>query len=243
MDKIYREQQKIEYYQCDESQRIKLTSLIDLMMVTSEHQLAAWGAGADDLVKQGKGWVVTQYHFDITHLPTVGQTVTFQTEAAGYNRFFSYRNFSVTDAAGQELVKVTSRWVLFDLAKRKLLPSDETLMEQIGVAKLPKMPRFPRLRPLDQYSVTGDYQVRYDDLDSNHHLTNSHYFSWLLDVYSRTFLQQHQPKTIDLAFDKEVQYGQTATVGLELAGLTAKQAIYSEAATNAVCEINWQNAD
>lgn len=203
----FKEQYRVEYSDCDESQHLKLQRLVDLLMQVSEHQLEEKNAGTASLLKKGLGWVVTQYHFEIIALPRPGEKIILSTEAAGYNRFFEYRNFGIDTIDGTSMVRVQSQWVMFDLKKRKLIPCDYELMQRFNVPLLKKMPRFPRLRPLDQYDQERQYRVRYDDLDTNHHLTNSHYFNWLVDLLGREFLNSHQVDTIDLKFDKEVQYG------------------------------------
>ncbi|TSO25902.1 acyl-ACP thioesterase domain-containing protein [Lactobacillus sp. LL6] len=241
----YSEKHTVEFGECDENRHLKIPTMIDLLMMVSEHQLDAGDAGTDDLVKRGLGWVVTQYHFDIVRLPSPGEKIVLTTEASGYNRFFEYRDFSITDYKGQEIVTVKSQWVLFDLKQRKLTPTDSELMESFDVPLLKKMPRFPRLRLRNEYDIKRKYRVRYDDLDTNHHLTNSHYFNWFVDMMSRDFLRDYVIESIDIKFDKEVQYGEepVSVMKLEKNG----SAIYSHHAIlnengkeQALCELKWR---
>lgn len=204
----YTENYTVEFSDCDENQHLKLPAMVDLMMQVSEHQLSKNGAGTEDLIKRGLGWVVTQYHFDINDLPKPGDEVILSTEASGYNRFFEYRDFGISTSDGKPLVSVKSQWVMFDLKKRKLTSSDEELMKRFNVPLLKKQPRFPRLRPLKEYDRKRQYRVRYDDLDTNHHLTNSHYFNWFIDMLDRDFLRENIVKTINIKFDKEIAYGE-----------------------------------
>lgn len=240
----YKENYQIEYSDCDENQHLKLPAMVDLLMQVSEHQLDHGHAGTPDLLKRGLGWVVTQYHFEITDLPQPGDQVVLSTEAAGYNRFFEYRDFVLSDQAGKQLVKVHSQWVMFDLKKRKLIPCDLQLMKEFKVPLLTKMPRFPRLRPLKEYEKKRQYRVRYDDLDTNHHLTNSHYFNWFIDMLDRDFLQTHLINTIDIKFDKEVKYGATPYSCMTLkdeSKIKSYHAIMNEEGKEqAICEIGWR---
>ncbi|MDK7326356.1 thioesterase, partial [Lactobacillus mulieris] len=71
-----------------------------------------------------------------------------------------------------------------------------------------------RLKKQEYYQQTRQYRVRYDDLDLNHHMTNSHYFSWMEDMLERKFLNTHEPEMVDIKFDKEVLYGQEVTSSL-----------------------------
>lgn len=229
----YKENYQVEFSDCDENRRLKLPAMVDLLMRVSEHQLDQGGAGTDDLIKRGLGWVVTQYHFEIKRLPLALEKIILTTEASGYNRFFEYRNFGIEDATGAEIVSVTSQWVLFDLKKRHLVPADLKMMRAFKVPLLTHLPRFPRLRPLARYERERQYRVRYDDLDTNHHLTNSHYFNWFIDMLDRAFLKNHIVQTIDLKFDQELNYGEAPysciTVKKEDEGVTSYHEIKDQA--------------
>lgn len=242
----YSEAHQIEYSECDENQHLKLTAMVDLLMQVSEHQLDQGGAGTQDLLRRGLGWVVTQYHFEIKRLPHPLEKVILMTEASGYNRFFEYRDFAIRDGKGQEIVTVSSQWVLFDLRQRKLVPTDLQLMKNFQVPLLKKMPRFPRLRPQEQYEQKRQYRVRYDDLDTNHHLTNSHYFNWFIDMVSRDFLRHYLVKSIDIKFNQEVGYGQEPfsliTLTRQKGGYVSYHALQDQAGQiKTVCQVEWRH--
>lgn len=128
----YYKDYQLEYADCGESGQLKLPRMIDLMMESSERQLAPTLGRASAMKERGRGWVVTQYEFEFTSLPRAGQKVRVWTEAVGYNRFLSYRDFGIEDEAGKDLVIAHSQWVLFDLKSRKLLPSDDKIAEELG---------------------------------------------------------------------------------------------------------------
>ncbi|RVU71392.1 MULTISPECIES: acyl-[acyl-carrier-protein] thioesterase [Lactobacillus] len=242
----YTEKYQIGFNECDENQHLKLPSMVDLLMKVSEDQLDAGRAGTEALMERGLGWVVTQYHFEIKNLPRPMDKVILSTEASGYNRFFEYRDFGISDQQGNELVKVTSQWVMFDLKARKLIPCDEELMKQFKVPLLPKMPHFSRLRALKQYDQSRKYRVRYDDLDTNHHLTNSHYFNWFIDMMDRDFLRKHLVSQIDIKFDQEVRYGEQPLSLMSLKedknDLMSYHAIEDDTGkVRTVCELKWRS--
>ncbi|EEJ76335.1 Acyl-ACP thioesterase [Lactobacillus acidophilus ATCC 4796] len=239
----YKENYQIEFKDCDENRRLKLPALVDLMMQVSEHQLDKRNAGTDDLAQKGLGWVVTQYHFDIKKMPQAGDQVILSTFASGYNRFFEYRDFGVSDSAGNPLVVVKSQWVMLNLKERHMVPADVKMMEEWGAPLLKKMPRFPRLMAQDNYEKKRIYRARYDDLDTNHHVTNSHYFSWFIDMLDRDFLKNHVVETIDIKFDKEVYYGERVYSCMNLLqndNINSSHAIEAEDGTvKAICELKW----
>jgi medium-chain acyl-[acyl-carrier-protein] hydrolase len=237
----YCENHLIEYSECDENSRLKLTAMVDLMMMTSEHQLEQGGAGTQALLAQGLGWVVTQYIFEIKRLPKALEQVVFTTEATGYNRFFEYRDFGIETPDGKDLVTVHSQWVVLDLAARKLVGPDQQMMLKFKVPLLKKMPRFPRLRPDQHYQHCQKVKPSFYDLDTNHHVTNSHYFNWLISMFDRDFLRRHQPQKIDLRFDQEVKLGTDLQVYLEqVSPLSSHLLLASEQKEHAICLIDWR---
>ena len=241
----YSEKHIVNYYECDENKNLKLPAMIDLMMSVSEHQLDSGNGSTSALTKRGLGWVVTQYHIEVTRLPRPNEEITLTTEPFGYNRFLEYRSYVFTDQNGNELITVKSEWVLFDLQTRKLVSTDKEMMAEIGVPLLKKLPRFPRLRVQEEYQNERQYRVRYDDLDTNHHMTNGHYFNWFIDTLDRDFLKNHIVKTIDIKFNLEVRYGETpysrVSVINDENGVKSYHTIADEDKNDkAVCELTWR---
>lgn len=240
---LYQEEHQISYSNADENGYLKLPSLIDFMMEVSNNQLKKHHAGIEDFLKKGLGWVVVDYHFDVIRLPKAGEKITFTAEPSGYNRFFEYRDFGAIDENGNKIIDVKSQWVVLDLKNRKIVESDTELMKAFDNPELKKMPRFLRMRPLKEYDYSQDYRVRYYDLDTNHHLTNSRYFDWIIDSLDRDFLNKHQIKTIDITFKKEVKYGETAQVNVKLdqdALISDHEIIHGDEKCS-LARISWQN--
>ena len=118
-------------------------------------------------------------------------------------------------------------------------------MSELGIPLLKKLPRFPRLRVQDEYQNERQYRVRYDDLDTNHHMTNGHYFNWFIDTLDRDFLKNHIVKTIDIKFNLEVRYGETpysrVSVINDENGVKSYHTIADEDKNDkAVCELTWR---
>ena len=130
----------------------------------------------------------------------------------------------------------------FRFKNRKITEADDQMMQKFGNPYLKHMPRFKRLRPLKEYRSSKKYTVRYYDLDTNHHLTNSIYFDWMIDTLPREFLNSHTVKSIDISFKKEVQYGNQALAEVELDQdtLTSYHLISNQGEESALAEINWK---
>lgn len=66
---------RVQYDDCDETKRLKLTTMINMLMEVSEAQLANTLGSAKAMNEQGRGWVVTQYEFHVKRLPKALEAV------------------------------------------------------------------------------------------------------------------------------------------------------------------------
>lgn len=222
----YRENYHIEYFDVDAYDHIKVSQLSNLMLQVSNNQLEKVGLGARELVDRALGWVVIQFHFDIIRLPKLGEDIVIETTPTGYNRFFCYRDFKITSAAGEDLVSVQSSWVIMDLNKRQMITLTDEIGDRIGVPEVKRGLKLPKIRiPEDINDDEGfAYRIRYYDLDANRHVNNSHYFEWMIDQLPLEIVENFTIQTIDLKFEQELRFGDhpISLIKTEIDGDTAK---------------------
>lgn len=194
------------YYECDINQNITFPALIGIAVKASEEQSDSLERGSDYVHQLGLGWVITNYQLFIERMPKVGEVITVATMAMEYNKYFCYRNFWISDEAGNELVRIESVFVLMDLANRKMSSVPEEIIAPYESEKVNRIKRYPKVEKIEN-GQSLDYRVRFYDIDSNQHVNNSVYFNWMIDVLGYDFLTTHQPTYVNIRFDKEVEYG------------------------------------
>lgn len=201
---------RVVYYEADDTGHLTLAMLMDLFVLVSEDQNNALGLTTDFVQAHGVGWVVTQYHIQVTALPKIGDQVTLKTRATAYNKYFAYREYWLMDVNGNELAYAEGIWVTMSYATRKITAIPAEVMapyQSEASVRLPRLPRPARLTE-DASLVDKPYTVRYFDIDENGHVNNAHYFDWMLDVLPADFLRTHQPTDIRIRYENEVKYGQ-----------------------------------
>ncbi|HAT54695.1 MAG TPA: acyl-ACP thioesterase [Lactobacillus sp.] len=205
----YEETHKIEYYETDLTGKATLSMLINMLVLVSYDQADHFGVGTDYMLDQGYGWVIAQYEMTIKRFPRDHEKVHLITEATSNNRYFAYRQFFLKDEQGNELVHIDTICVVMDLAARKMvaIPNDAVAPYHSEVVK--RIPRLTRPTTIDDSEATTrkDYRVRYFDLDTNHHVNNSHYFDWMMDALGEEFLTAHELCHLAIRFENEVRYG------------------------------------
>lgn len=207
--KQYSETYQIPYFETDIQGELTLASLMNILILASEHQLNDLNVGEATMHALNLGWVVTQYHLDIKRMPRVDETVKIVTEAESYNKYFCYRNFWLYDQAGNECVAVQSIFVMMSYANRKMVQVVPEIMAPFESTEIKGSKRFPRIQKIDEtVASTKAYRVRYFDIDGNQHVNNVHYFEWMLDALDYDFLMTHRVASLDIRYGHEIQYGQ-----------------------------------
>lgn len=243
MGKIYRDTFLIPYDMVDVNNHVKLPKLLSHCLFVSGKQSYELGRSDDYILEQfNLVWIITDYEVTINRLPQFTETITIETEAISYNKFFCYRTFKIFDEAGELLLDVLTYFALLDPKTRKVSPILEEIVSVYKAEFVKKMKRAPKMNQLEDAS-SRLYHVRYFDIDMNGHVNNSIYLDWMYDVLGYDFLSQHRPAKLQLKYSREVSPGGDISSNLVRDGLTTYHDITSEGQVNAQAIIEWLPLD
>lgn len=242
--KKFSEQHRVVYYETNVTKQINIGHMVDLLILTSENQSDQLGLTTEVVNSYGCGWVITQHLIDITHLPQNDEVVTLSTQAQSYNPYFCYRDFWIHDQTGQELVHMHSVFVLMDLKTRKIIRMIPELITPYEALESKKIERLAAPQPLTLVNGQKQYNVRFMDIDSNHHVNNVHYFDWMLDCLDAAFLSQHELVKMNIQYKQEVRYGQKVTSQVYFKDdLTTCHQIVTADNINCLAQCEWRKKD
>lgn len=207
MGKVFAKDYRVAYYDCDCMSRMTLADLVKVCLYYSGIQSENLGRGDAYFHEQNLTWVVTNYEIEIERLPMFNEKIIIRTEAKSYNKFFCYRDFIVTDEEGNEIFIFHATFSLMNMETRRLARVKDEYIEPYESEKTKKIFRTHEIASFKE-PLKKVYDVRFSDLDSNKHVNNAKYISWMTDSLGFDFLTTHQPKHVSLRFSKEVEYGQ-----------------------------------
>ena len=214
--KRYNEKHRVVFYETDVTKNISIGMLVDLMMLASENQSEQLSIGKDKVNGLGYGWVITQHVLGIERLPKVNEEVKIWTEADSYNKYFCYREFGIDDLDDNPLVRMHTIFVLMDFKNRKISQIVPELIIPFGATETHKVKRYKNVKKIKEIDNHKKYQVRFMDIDSNHHVNNVHYFDWMLDTLDYDFLSKHTLKKINIQYKQEITYGDIVTSNVQI---------------------------
>ena len=235
---------EVPYYFVNFTGDMRLSALVDAMLLTSEKQLHQADIDSSEMVKNnGLGWVVVQYHMDIDKMPKLGQKIKVTTQATSYNKYFFYRDFWIDDEEGNRMVSATSAFVLIDIKQRKIVSAADRLDDLFGAVETTKLKRFNRIKVPDDFDFQQQQHIGYYNIDVNKHVNNSYYFDWMVDTLDIDFIGNHQLTSMDIKYDKELNIKSQPVAYAKLDNTNNKSIhwIKNGDVLNVVAQFNWKN--
>lgn len=247
MRERYSKSKGISYYMCDRHQRVTLSMLVNLLIDVSESHSEDLGRGEAYVKEKGLSWIILRYDFNIRRLPRVNETVTIETVATEYNKLFTYRDFFVNDSDGNELIKVTATFALLKHVDRKMARIPQELVEPYQAVYSKSIRRLTKPGEVNALNFNEkQYEVRYFDIDSNQHVNNSHYITWLLDSLGSAYLSDYEITEGMITFDKEVSEHQVINSQSSIRStdeLWTDHVITSDSVRHCQASFRWKTVD
>ena len=221
---------RVEPQDVDFTLRATIPSLGSAILNTAGIDAHGKGFGVDALNADNHSWVLSRMAVEFDCQPGQYTDYTIATWINEYGRVLSTRNFTLTDAAGNEFGRAVTQWAMIDLRSRSALD-----LSWVGdahadaIVDAPSPTDKPRkIRDVDP-AQTAVHKVVYSDIDFNRHVNTMRYIEMMLDVLPIERFAEERPLRLDINFLKEARYGQTLSVALEERGSQTLVEIRSDA--------------
>ena len=192
---------QIKTYQCNEFGKMKLRHLFDCFQELASDHADNLGVGYEECLKKNYAWVCAKYHIIIEKLPKFKDIITIETYPSKFVGPTGIREFKVFDNTGNILIKGVSQWVLIDLNRlRPLIVQNIFDCSKIELEESMEIP----LNKIDavEYVSEVSKDLRYDDVDVNHHINNAVYVSLAEDALFENVKREFDVNEICVDFKK-----------------------------------------
>ncbi len=193
---------QIKTYQCNEFGKMKLRHLFDCFQELASDHADRLGLGYEECLKKNCAWVCAKYHVLINKLPEFKDDIIIQTWPSKFMGPTGIREFIVKNLAGDVLVKAVSQWVIIDLVKLRPMIAQNvfdcaSLAEgnEVGLS-------LDKISAMTENNYINKENLRYDDVDVNHHINNAVYIALSEDALFDKFGKDVKVKEISVDFKK-----------------------------------------
>lgn len=203
-NKIY----EIKYSDTDDLMRLKPSIFFEYLEDIAAKNADILNFGYDKIYSQNFGWFLLKYAIEIYTYPQKIQSLKVETESRGANKRFAYRDFYFFDENNNLIGKAASTWALIDLSNKAMLNPKETLGDNIcEFQKREDDLAYNKIPTITNIANERNFDIRYDDIDVNKHVNNAKYIIWALEALPESIIKEKSIKRIDIAYKKEVGYG------------------------------------
>lgn len=196
----------IDYDEVDARFRLKLPMLFQRLQRAAIHHSECVGLGPQAMVKKGGVWILNRMLVEIYRMPAYREELTVQTWHKGPAGFRTGRAF-ILSCRDETVCAVESRWLYFDLKKRRIVKIPEQVSEPFTTEQEDALDKgaidFPVDRKFEPEQVLS-LTTRAGDYDSNGHVNNTVYLEYLDTLIKRNGIGTGSMKSVGIQYIKEI---------------------------------------
>ena len=197
----------IRAYDIDSRKKVTIPALVKLMHEAAMNNAMDLNLSVWDLAPHDISWVLMRKKITVYRLPEFGEAIEVQTYPAGFEKFFTYRDYLVYDAQNKLIAQASTTWLVMNLTSRKMTRIPEFILALETPDPATCLPRLPmKLPKFGTPALQQTFRVGWYDLDFNMHLNNLYYLKWVLETLPDTIIQGYQVKEIDVLYKLECKW-------------------------------------
>ena len=207
---MYAKEYEVKYYEQNVKGNLKESALLNLLQDAATLSAESLGFGPSFVFPNNYAWVVLKYHVELYKELNNLSSLILKTEPRGTSKLYAYRDFELYSSNNVLLGKVCSTWALIEMDSRRILPVQKILADYMPhFEKKETDLEYEKIEDITSVDFLKEFEVRFDDIDVNHHANNSDYVVWALESLPIEFRLEHAPQKIDIKFRKEIGLGGT----------------------------------
>lgn len=158
-----------------------------------------------------RSWVLSRLAIEMEEMPVQHEHYTIETWVEGAMKFFTSRNFCVSDGAGKVYGYGSSIWAMIDTETRQ--PTDifsidnGAINDWIVDDKPCPIEKSGRVKMSGNDDLVCTLGVNYNDIDINGHVNSVKYIEHVLDLWDIDWYLEHRLKRFEIAYVAEAHQG------------------------------------
>lgn len=216
MSNTYEKEYKIRYNEIDVNKKLLMTSLMTFFEDIAMEQAQVLGIGLEYLEENHMTWVLYKWDITMKRYPCYGETVRVKTTPYAVRKFYASRMYQIFDEKGEEIGNAKSLWFMIDINKRRPIRISEYICNKYGLKDSDEMLEIPNVAQPTKVDSEEDYVVRYADIDTNRHVNNERYLSWMIEAVPLDIVTSYMLSNIKIMYKKETLYGEAVKIQIQI---------------------------
>ncbi|MGE4301750.1 MAG: acyl-[acyl-carrier-protein] thioesterase [Victivallaceae bacterium] len=214
---VWRQWFSPRHSEVDRNGRVKLRAVFDYLQEAAALHAENLGCGMRFLLDNNKMWVLSRLHFSLARPLLLSEELTVETYPLGFSKLFAIREFRIVDAAGGEVLRGTSLWLLLAADTMRPLRPEANLSAPLpDNSGLPEFfPEPGKLTPPEEVnpgSPSAGFEVTDARIDLNDHLNNAEYAAMVHDALAANLGESPLVREIQVNFLAASKLGERIAV-------------------------------
>ena len=170
------------------------------------------GYGIFEIEQTHLSWILLGWRLQVIRRPKYTEKLKIKTWSKGVIKLYTYREFEVYDEHDNLIIKASSKWVLLDIEKGRIVRIEPDLIgkyepeldkEVFGIEE------FDKVKEPEQYQHVTEYTVRRADIDVNNHMHNLNYIELANEALPEDVYRGALFNDVKITYKKEIKLGET----------------------------------
>lgn len=170
------------------------------------------GYGIFEIEETHLSWILLGWKLQVIRRPKYAEKIKIKTWSKGVVKIYTYRDFEIYDEQGNIIIKASSKWVLLDTERGKIVRIEPEIIEKYE----PELNRevfdvgeFDKVKEPDEYQFEKEYTVRRADIDVNNHMHNLNYIELANEALPEDVYKGALFNDVRITYKKEIKLGDT----------------------------------
>lgn len=237
---FYSKKYPIKYYEIDFNRALKPSALLNFLQDMATENAETLGFGPSFVFPKNYAWFLIKYHMEFDEYPCALDELVINTEARGISKILANRDFEIYTTDNKRLARIASNWMLIDLSTKNVLPLAKVIDFMPNVEKRETDLHFEKIKPISDINYEKTFEIRFDDIDVNQHVNNANYIIWAFETLPYEFKSNHQLKTLDIVYKKEIAFGHkvVSQVELDIENKTSLHVLKNQSTEEELCFVS-----
>jgi medium-chain acyl-[acyl-carrier-protein] hydrolase len=213
MDAIWEECFKVKSYEAEPSGKVRISTIFNYLQEVAGNQAEQLGVGFSEMQAKGLFWVLSRIKIVFHEIPVWGDEIKITTWPKGVDKFFALRDFSITNAAGKEIIVASTAWLVVDNQKfrlHKIESLDVPIPDNNGKSALHES--LEKIKAFESEYKTNFIKVAFSDIDYVYHTNNTRYPAWIMDCYEPDFHKNNSVKAIHMNYLEQSYFNENIEI-------------------------------
>ena len=173
------------------------------------------GYGILDIPKTHLTWLLLEWKLQVIRRPNYNEKIKVTTWSKDTVKCYAYRDFEIYDEQGILIVRATSKWVLVNTEKVRIVKVEPELhkkykpeLDKFAFKENGEKNDFPKIQVPEEYQYETEYVVRKSDIDVINHMHNLNYMDLANEALPDEVYKLGELNNVRITYKREIKLGE-----------------------------------